>query len=189
MRRTETININGVDYTLCYSTRTVRAVTEKFGSPGMMDYAMRQSKSAVERVDALLFVLHELLISGARFLYLTTGEKTEPPTLLEIYAAFPRMNYNETLKKVTDAITAGSFVSTEIKQKPAKGKKKSREQKLPATIDRYIWYGLHVGLDYNTALDIPHGELLSLINEEQIQTGVADPVIKNSDEDPFPDWE
>ena len=36
-----------------------------------------------------------------------------------------------------------------------------------------MWYGLHIGLTYDETLDLPLGELLTLINIDQIKSGIA----------------
>lgn len=192
MTRTRNISINGKEYILCYSTRVVRAVTEEFGSPGKMNYALTESESAEERLETMLFVLHKLMEAGARFSDMEGIENPKVPSLKELHALFPLMHPQKVIRSIKDAITFGSAVSVEIKDIEPKGKGKGKTRapkKLKPTIDRYIWYGLHIGLDYNTALDIPHGELLSLINEEMLQSGTAEEKITNSEEDPFPDWE
>lgn len=190
MKRTTSFEIAGKEYILCYSTRAVRAVTEKYGSPGKMEHALSESESAIERTETMLFVLHELLCAGARFSKLEGIENPTTPTLDELHRVYPLLFPQRVTAEIKKAITVGSAVSTEIKPIEPKEKSKSKKPKnLKPTIERMIWYGLHLGLDYNTLLDIPHGELLTLINEEQIQTGTAEEKLMNSDEDPFPDWE
>lgn len=189
MKRTTTIKINNEDYILCYSTRVVRAVTDKFGSPGKMDEALKNEDSAVDRIEANLFVLSALLKAGAAYAKLEGAENPRPLSLEELHTFYPIMHPRIIYAKIKEAIALGSAVSVEIKEKPQSGKKQKQSIKRKITGDSYIWYGLHLGLDYNTTLDIPHGELLSLINEEQIQNGIADEIIKNSEEDPFPDWD
>lgn len=192
MTRTKSININGKEYLLCYSTRVVRAVNDRFGNPGKMNYALMESKSAEERIETMLLMLHELMKAGARFAKMEGTENPEPLSIKELHTIFPLLRPNTVTRAIRDAITFGSAVSVEVKTVEPKGKGRGKTQtqkKLKPTTDRYIWYGLHIGLDYNTTLDIPHGELLSLINEEMLQSGAAEEKILNSEEDPFPDWE
>lgn len=187
MKRTVTIRLNGKAHTLCYTVRTVRAVTEKFGSPEKMDEVITQSPSAIERTESLIFVLHALILSGARFCILNGIDNPPPLSIDEVRAMYPLLNGNAVYELIKTVISAGSALSVDISQKPAKGRKAA--PKLKPTVDRYLWYGLHMGLSYTETLDIPLGQLLSLVNEEQIQQGTAEVKYHNSDEDPFPDWE
>ena len=187
MNRTTKINIGGKEYILCYSSRVVRSICVKFGSPGKMN-EMLENEAPITRVETMLFVIHELIQAGAVFAKMNGFNNPEPLTLKELNTLFPVMHPRMIVGKIREAITLGSAVSVEIKQKQQKGKAKNGP-KLKLTPDRILWWGLHIGLDYNTTLDIPHGELLSLINEEQIEQGMADVKITNSEEDPFPDWE
>ena len=187
MNRTTTIELNGREYTLCYSTRVVRSIENKFGCPGNMAQKM-ESDSAIERTETLLFVLCELIKAGAIFAEMERISNPKPLSLDELHLYYPIMHPRIVAEKIKEAITLGAAVSSEIKEIKVKGKKP--QKKLKMNSDRYIWYGLHIGLDYNTTLDIPHGELLSLIQEQQIQNGTAEEVIKNEDDDPIPsDWE
>ena len=149
---------------------------------------MLENEAPITRVETMLFVIHELIRAGAVFAKMNGIENPAPPTREELNVMFPVMNPLIISGKIREAITLGSAVSVEIKPKQQKGKAKNGP-KLKLTPDRLIWWGLHIGLDYNTTLDIPHGELLSLINEEQIEQGMADVKMTNSEEDPFPDWE
>ena len=49
------------------------------------------------------------------------------------------------------------------------------------------WYGMRVGLSHNEALDVPVGELLSLIAVEQIKNEGAKLKTDHYDEDIIPD--
>lgn len=49
----------------------------------------------------------------------------------------------------------------------------------------FLWYGLKVGLSYQTSLALPYGQLLDLVAIEQIKHEGAK--LKKNDEDEF--WE
>lgn len=187
MKRTATIRLNSKDYTLCYSVRTLQAVNEKFGSPENMFEMITHGTSAVERTEAIVYVLHALIVSGAHFCILHGIDNPQPLSIGELRAVFPLFRLSEMEKLIKTTIMISSKLSVDVTPKPAKGKKKM--PRLEPTADRYIWYGLHIGLDYNTVMTIPFGQLLSLINEEQLQSGTADVKYHNSDNDPIPDWE
>lgn len=188
MNRTKTIDIAGKTYLLCYSTRAVRAVTDRFGSPVKMNEALNNNASPAERVEALLFVLHQLIIAGARFAKRENIDNPPPLTLDELHTLYPMIKPRTAYKTIKDAIIYGSAVAFDVKDKPQKGKSKT-PKKTKMTPERYVYYGLQMGLDYDTALDIPHGELLSYINIDQVAKDIATEVYHNDEEEPFPDWE
>lgn len=177
----------GKEYNLCYSSRVVRSICDEYTSPGKMN-EMLESGSPIERTEAQLFVLHKLLDAGARFAKMEGTKYAEPPTIEELHTLYPIMHPRIIAEKIKETIILGSKVSVETKPKPQKGKGKS-SPKLKLTPDRLMWWGLKMGLSRDETLDVPHGELLSLINEYQIQNGMADVKLTNSEEDPFPDWE
>ena len=79
-----------------------------------------------------------------------------------------------------------SIKSGEPKNKKAKVKTTPG----PKSPEWFLWHGLHMGLDYKTTLDIPHGELLTLISAQNIYNGAPDESnAKNSDFDAIPDWD
>ena len=188
MNRTKTIDIAGKTYLLCYSTRTVRAVSDRFGSPVKMNEAINNNASPAERVEALLFVLHQLILAGARFAIREGIPNPQPLSLEELHNYYPLMKPRILTNTVKDAITYGSAVAFDVAEKPQKGKKKT-PAKTKMTPEKYVYYGLQIGLDYDTALDIPHGELLSYINIDQVAKDLATEIYRNDDEEPFPDWE
>lgn len=188
MNRTKTIDIAGKKYLLCYSTRVVRAVTDSFGSPAKMNEALMNNASPAERAEALLYVLHELILAGARFALRESKENPPAPTLDELRTLLPLIKPRTALQAVKDAITFGSAVAFDIKDKPGKGKRKTTK-KTKMTPERYLYYGLQLGMDYDTVLDIPHGELLTLINIDQVAKDIAQEIYSNNNEDPIPDWE
>lgn len=50
-----------------------------------------------------------------------------------------------------------------------------------------MWYALSLGIGYDRALDLPFGELLTLIAIEQIKHEGAQPAGESDDEDIIPD--
>lgn len=184
MKRTTTINICGKDYILCYSTRVVRSLDEQYGSPGKIAEII-ESKNVIERIDAHIFILSQLIKAGARFAKREQIENPEPLSEKDLKNVFNSLKFETMERKIKEAIAVGAKVSNEVRE--IEGKNKKPQKKMKMTADRYIWYGLHLGLDYDTILDIPHGELLSLINEEQIQNETAEEIIKNEDDDPIPE--
>ena len=56
------------------------------------------------------------------------------------------------------------------------------------TPDWFLWYGLKIGLDYNTSLDIPFIDLQNLISVEQIKHEGAKPKIVLTDDQAFDFW-
>lgn len=182
MKRMFDINIGGEAYKMTYTLRTFRAVSDKFGSPDKMREAMN-AESALEAIEAQIFVLHQLILAGAR-LSTMYGEEARTITLEKTRAVSGLMHISKLKDTLIAVIAAASTPS--IEALPATKKKTTRRG--ITVFEHYLWQGLHIGLDYNTALDIPFGELLSLIGEEAIQNGAKER-IRNSQEDVIPDWD
>ena len=182
MKRVFDISIGGEGYKMTYTLRTFRAVSDQFGSPDKMMEAMN-ADSALEAVEAQIFVLHQLILAGAR-LSTMYGEEAKTITLEKTRATSGLIQIAKLKDTLIAVIAAASKPS--IEAMPAAKKKTTRRG--ISVFEHYLWQGLHIGLDYNTALDIPFGELLSLIGEEAIQNGAKER-IRNSQADVIPDWD
>lgn len=75
--RTGKIEINGKEYLLCFSTRVVRACSERYGSVGNIDKALTNGTEA-EMMDESFWLLETMMDAGARYAKLN-GIETPPP--------------------------------------------------------------------------------------------------------------
>ena len=182
MQRLFNVKIGDKSYPICYTLRVLKAISDEYGSADKA-MSLMESKSAVQAMETQIFVLHKLILAGAKVSFANGDKGPEPLTLAET-RVMANLTVPGTLKKIVlNCIALSSRLS--IEAVPAKKKGHSRGL---ACFESYLWQGLHIGLDYNTAMDIPFGELLSLIGEESIQNGAKER-IRNSQDDVIPDWE
>lgn len=75
--RTGKIEINGKEYLLCFSTRVVRACSERYGGVENIDKALMQG-TEVNMMDESFWLLATMMDAGARYAKLN-GIETPPP--------------------------------------------------------------------------------------------------------------
>ncbi|MGN0134732.1 MAG: hypothetical protein ACI4AO_08390 [Anaerotignum sp.] len=75
--RTGKIEINGKEYLLCFSTRVVRACSERYGGVENIDKALMQGTEA-NMMDESFWLLATMMDAGARYAKLN-GIETPPP--------------------------------------------------------------------------------------------------------------
>ena len=181
MQRLFNVKIGDKSYPICYTLRVLKAISDEYGSPDKA-LSLMESSSAVQAMETQIFVLHKLILAGAKVSYANGDKGPEPLTLQET-----RIMANLTVPGTLKTIVLNTMaLSSRISIEAVPAKKKGRRGN--ACFESYLWQGLHIGLDYNTAMDIPFGELLSLIGEESIQNGAKER-IRNSQDDVIPDWE
>lgn len=181
MLRMFKIRIGDKEYPLTYSLRAFKAVSDKFGSPDKMQAAL-DSDHAAEAFEAQIFVLHELILAGARYATLIGEDAPAKLTLQETRVMSQLTKLAELNRIIKNTISLASMPS--IEAAPAK---KNTRKTIP-TFEHYMWQALNIGLDYNTAMDLPFGELLSYIGENSIQNGAKEKIRNNRDE-VIPDWD
>lgn len=181
MRRLFNIKIADKVYPICYTLRVFKAISDEYGSPDKAAAEM-ESESALKAMEAQVFVLHKLMLAGAKVSSANGDTSPEPLSLTETRVM---ANYITpgTLKNIVLS-TIALCSQPSIEAAPAKGKGRRNM----SCYENYLWQGLNMGMDYNTTMDIPFGELLSLIGEESIQNGAKER-IRNTQDDVIPDWE
>lgn len=180
MQRTLSIQIGDKEYPLVYTLKVFKSISDKFKSPDGMKAAI-ENENAAQAIEAQIFVLHKLITAGAELVEFY-GEKDAPALTYTELRAMIQLTH---IARIKDLILSTVAVSSQLSIEAAPAKKKTRKSE--ATFENYMWQALHLGLDYNTALTIPFGELLSLISEEAIQNGAKE-IIRNNREEAIPDW-
>ena len=183
MQRLFKVKIGDKEYPICYSLRVLKAISDEYGSPDKA-FAEIDNPSAVKAMEAQVFILHKLILAGAK---VSSAAGEEGPQVLSLTETriMANLTMPGTIKKIVKSTVALSSIPS-IEAEPAKGKSKRTMR----SFESYLWQGLHLGLDYDTAMDIPFGELLSLIGEESIQNGAKEKIRNMRDiEDAIPDWE
>lgn len=79
--RTGKIEINGKEYLLCFSTRVVRACSERYGGVENIDKALMQGTEA-NMMDESFWLLATMMDAGARYAKLN-GIETPPPLIYD----------------------------------------------------------------------------------------------------------
>lgn len=187
--RTTRVKILDTDYPLCYSTRVVIAVYQQYGGLDEMHGTLSNLQEANKAFEGRLWMLHQLMQAGQRYAALLGSDSPAVPSLSALRVSVPSGRYGEIMETIENTIAAGSMMS--IKS----GEPKNKKAKVKTTPGKkspewFLWHGLHIGLDYNTTLDLPHGELLTLISAQNIYNGAPDESnAKNSDFDAIPDWD
>ena len=182
MQRQLNIRIGDKDYPLVYSLKVFKSVSDNFKSPDGMIAAIEDTENALKAAEAQIFMLHQLITAGAELMELY-GEKNPPRLTLSETRAYAQLIH---LAQLANLIKSTVAVCSQTSIEAAPSKKKTR--RTAPRFESYMWQALHIGLDYNTALTIPFGELLSYIGEEAIQNGAKEK-IRNDDDDVIPDWD
>lgn len=184
MKRMTKLNIGGKEYSLCYTLRTVKSISETYDSPEKMMQKLEKA-GAIESMEIQVFCLYHMIRAGA-IINKLNGEESPVLSMAEVKTLLPLTHISQIKPLIMQTIAVCSAVSIEA----LPPKKKNRKVEEP-TYEHYLWQGLHLGLDYNTTMDIPFGELLTLISEEAIQMGAKEKPkqTKNSNDDVIPDWD
>ena len=181
MKRLFTIRIGDKDYPITYTLRVFKNLSDKYGSPDKAIEKMN-GEAALPAMEAQIFALHQMILAGAKVAQ-ESGQECPKPLTLEETKVYSSLTHISQIKNIViNGITLCSKPSIEA----APAKKKARIGK--PTVESYLWQGLHMGLSYGETMDIPFGELLSLIGEDSIQHGAKER-IRNTDDDVIPDWE
>lgn len=185
--RTTRIKILDIEYPLCYSTRVVIAVHEKYGSLDAMYASLQNLQEANKAFEGRLWMLQQLMQAGKRHATLSGLPCPTIPQLSALRMSIPG-KYGEIMEKIEETITAGCMMTIRAGE-PKNKKAKAKTTPGTKSPEWFLWHGLHIGLDYNTTLDLPHGELLTLISAQNIYNGAPDESnAKNNDFDAIPDW-
>lgn len=125
--RTAEIELEGVRYPLCYSTRVVRAAVETFGTmeefgrqifalPGEDEETGDERKKAggvMETLPARVWLLAREMDAGARYARLNGRESPKPLTEEELWDLVGGENCAVILQKALDTMLLGNETSTE----------------------------------------------------------------------------
>lgn len=123
--RTATITLAGEERILCFSTRVLLAVNERFGSPEAMFDKLMDREDASGAFDASLWVLEQMMAAGAKY---AKQEGLEPASPLTAEDILDLTTPGEILglgTKIREALSAGT--DREVEAKPPKNGKAGAE--------------------------------------------------------------
>lgn len=112
--RSAKLTLDGVEHLLCFSARTVRAVTERYGGIENMNDAF-SSDDTVKALDESLWMLSAMMDAGDRYAKLN-GIENPPPVSYEDMYDICGMDDLENLKgKVFETIANSKRTTVEAK--------------------------------------------------------------------------
>lgn len=115
--RTVDFDINGKKYPLCFSTRVLCNVTEKFGGLDKMSAAMVSEDLSV-KLETMLWALGEMLKAGKKYCDLMGEKANDPPKSEDLADLFGIDDLKDISPKIYEAITSGT--KREVEADPPK---------------------------------------------------------------------
>lgn len=104
--RTAKIRIDGTEYVLCFSGRTMRACTQRYGDVSKIAEAL-DTKDTVKALDETIWLLSALMDAGARYCRLNGVECPDPLSYDELYDRVDIPDISSLRYKVMETICAG----------------------------------------------------------------------------------
>lgn len=104
--RTAKIRIDGTEYVLCFSGRTMRACTQRYGDVSKIAEAL-DTKDTVKALDETIWLLSALMDAGARYCRLNGVECPDPLSYDELYDRVDIPDMSSLRYKVMETINAG----------------------------------------------------------------------------------
>ena len=104
--RTARIGIDGTEYVLCFSGRTMRACTERYGDVSKIADAL-DAKDPVKALDETIWLLSALMDAGARYCRLNGVGCPDPLSYDELYDRVDIPDISSLRYKVMETICAG----------------------------------------------------------------------------------
>lgn len=110
--RTARIEIEGREHLLCFSTRVVRAVTERYGGVEAIDGALSGSEP-VRALDEAVWLLATMMDGGARYAKLNDIDNPPALTADELLDVLDISDFGRLKDKIAETITNGKSVNVE----------------------------------------------------------------------------
>lgn len=126
--RTAKLTLNGVEHLLCFSVRTVRAVSDRYGGLDKMNEAFSGGDTA-KLLDESLWMLAAMMDAGDRYAKLN-GLDNPPPVSYEDMYDLVGMDDLENLKgKVFETISIGRSTTVEVEPPKNAGAAQGKQSK------------------------------------------------------------
>lgn len=104
--RTAEIILDGKTYLLCFSTRVVRACTERYGGLEYIGQAL-EGEEPVKALDESLWILAAMLDAGGRYARMHGLEYPQPPGLEGLYDLCDLSDFRGIAAKVKETMVKG----------------------------------------------------------------------------------
>ncbi len=128
--RTGKIEINGKEYLLCFSTRVVRACSERYGGVENIDKALIQGTEA-NMMDESFWLLATMMDAGARYAKLNGIETPPPLSYDDLYDLCGVDDLLGMKTKIFETVANGN--EREIEVEPEKGKNVETTRQISAS--------------------------------------------------------
>ncbi|MCQ5025459.1 hypothetical protein NE612_01225 [Oscillibacter valericigenes] len=111
--RTATIIIDGQQHLLCFSTRVIRAVTERYGDIVKL-YEAISTKDAVHNLDESIWLLAAMLDAGDRYARMHNLDNPAPLTAEQLYDACDISDFARLRLSIMETVTNGQKTHVEV---------------------------------------------------------------------------
>lgn len=113
--RTAKITIDGVEHTLCFSGRAMRACTERYGDISKINEALnvKSEKDQVKAMDEAVWLLAIMMDAGARYEKLQGRETPAPLSYDDLYDLVDVPDLSSMRSKVIETINLGKAATIE----------------------------------------------------------------------------
>ena len=172
--KTTSIEINGKRYLLCFSLRVIRSCTERYKIIEEIGSAI-DSEDKLQNVYESVWIIAEMMKAGERYAKLNGLDAPEALSEDVLLDVFDVRDAALLVEKIQETILAGKAAEIEA------------EYPKNAEATWFLWYGMRVGLTMDETLDIPFGDLLTLIAVEQIKREGCRQKRKLTDDEIIPD--
>jgi hypothetical protein len=111
--RTTTVKINGKEYLLCFSTRVIRACSERYGDMNGINTALSEGNQ-LKALDEALWLLATMIDAGARYAKINGIDNPPAPTLEDLYDICDISDFANLREIIQATITDGMKASVSI---------------------------------------------------------------------------
>lgn len=111
--RTATLTLDGVDHMLCFSARTVRAVSDRYGGLDKMNEAFTDGDTA-KLLDESLWMLSAMMDAGDRYARLNGLDNPPPVSYEDMYDLCGMDDLAKLRGKVFETIANSTGATVEV---------------------------------------------------------------------------
>lgn len=115
--RTAKLRLGKNDYLLCFSTRVVRAVNERYGGVDKIDSVLRDGDTA-KALDEMLWLIHTMMDGGYRYAKHEGIDTPEPPALDDLQDICDVSDFAGLRNKINETITSGATPDVAVEDNP-----------------------------------------------------------------------
>ena len=111
--RAATISIDGQRHLLCFSTRVIRAVTERYGDIAKL-YESISTEDPVHNLDESIWLLATMMDAGARYAQMHGLDNPAPLAAEQLYDACDISDFAQLRLSIMETVTNGQQTHVEV---------------------------------------------------------------------------